>query len=84
MGPYSEAKQLQRAEAIGFLLDNNPQLDPVYRAMWENKLRALSQNEEEYNRRVVGIYKDKNINYLKIKLKIKDKNKFISFLKSEL
>ena len=60
MGPYSEAKQLQRAEAIGFLLDNNPQLDPVYRAMWENKLRALSQNEEEYNRRVVGIYKDKN------------------------
>ena len=60
MGPYSEAKQLQRAEAIGRLLEINPQLDPVYRAMWENKLRALSQNEEEYNRRVVGIYKGKN------------------------
>ena len=60
MGPYSEAKQLQRAEAIGHLLEINPQLDPVYRAMWENKLRALSQNEEEYNRRVVGIYKDRN------------------------
>ncbi len=60
MGPYSEAKQLQRAEAIGRLLETNPQLDPVYRAMWENKLRALSQNEEEYNRRVVGIYKDRN------------------------
>ena len=58
MGPYCEAKQLQRAEAIGRLLDINPQLDPIYRAMWENKLRALSQNEEEYNRRVVGIYKN--------------------------
>ena len=59
MGPYSEARQLQRAEAIGFLLENNPDLDPVYKAMWENKLRGLAQNEEEYNRRVVGIYKDK-------------------------
>ena len=56
MGPYSEAKQLQRAEAIGRLLEINPQLDPVYRAMWENKLRALAKNETEYNWRVRNLY----------------------------
>ena len=57
MGPYSEAKQLQRADAIEFLLSNNPQLDFDYKCMWENKLRALASSETEYNLRLAGLEK---------------------------
>ena len=46
MGPYSEDKQMERAESIKRLLDHNPQLDRLYRIMWENKLRALATNDE--------------------------------------
>ena len=56
MGPYSEDKQMQRAESIQRLLDINPQLDRQYRVMWENKLRALATNEESYNARVKATY----------------------------
>ena len=56
MGPYSEQKQFERAEAIQRLLDTNPQLDDLYRGMWENKLRALALNEEAYNIRVKQVY----------------------------
>jgi len=56
MGPYSEAKQYQRAEAIQRLLDNNPDLDPLYRAMWEKHLINLARNETTYNYRVKHIY----------------------------
>ena len=56
MGPYSEQKQLERAEAIQGLLERTPSLDPIYRAMWKNKLQNISKSEEEYNYRVVGIY----------------------------
>ena len=30
MGPYSEERQYQRAEAIQSLLENNPDIDPLY------------------------------------------------------
>ena len=33
MGPYSEDKQMERAESIKRLLDHNPQLDRLYRVM---------------------------------------------------
>ena len=56
MGPYSEDKQMERAESIKRLLDHNPQLDRLYRIMWENKLRALATNEESYNARVKATY----------------------------
>lgn len=56
MGPYSEDTQFKRAEAIKRLLEQNPQLDPLYRGMWENKLRALAKNETEYNWRVRNLY----------------------------
>ena len=56
MEPYSEIKQMQRAESIQRLLDINPQLDRQYRVMWENKLRALATNEESYNARVKATY----------------------------
>ena len=44
MGPYSEAKQFQRAESIQHLLDNNPFIDPLYRAMWQRHLINLARN----------------------------------------
>jgi hypothetical protein len=56
MGPYSEAKQLQRAESIQRLLDNNPQLDPSYRAVWQKHLINLANNETTYNYRVKHVY----------------------------
>ena len=60
MGPYSEERQYQRATAIKRLLDTNPQLDAVTRAMWEGHLRNLSHNEETYNWRVKTIYSKLN------------------------
>ena len=56
MGPFSEDRQYQRAQAIQRLLDQSPGLDPVYKAMWENKLRNLAMNETTYNYRVKSIY----------------------------
>lgn len=56
MGPYSEARQYQRAEAIQRLLDNNPDLDPLYKAMWQKHLNNLALNETTYNYRVNHVY----------------------------
>ncbi len=56
MGPYSEERQYQRAEAIQSLLENNPDIDPLYRAVWEKHLWNLSFNESTYNYRVKNIY----------------------------
>ena len=56
MGPYSEAKQYQRAEAIQRLLENNPDLDPLYKAMWQKHLNNLALNETTYNYRVKHVY----------------------------
>ena len=56
MGPFSEDRQYQRAESIKRLLDTNSQLDPVYKAMWQDKLKGLALNESTYNFRVKTIY----------------------------
>ena len=56
MGPYSEEVQFKRATAIKRLLDSNPQLDPLYKAMWKKHLLNLAQNETTYNYRVKNIY----------------------------
>lgn len=67
MGPYSEAKQMERAEAIKRLLDTNPQLDPVYKSMWMKHLNNLALNETTYNYRVKHVYsllKPKNRNWV--------------------
>ena len=56
MGPYSEQRQFQRAEAIQRLLDTNPQLDIRTKTMWENHLQNLCKNETTYNYRVKTIY----------------------------
>jgi len=56
MGPYCEEKQFERATAIKRLLDTNPQLDELTRAMWERHLRNLAHNETQYNYRVKQIY----------------------------
>tara|TARA_B100001057_G_scaffold87128_2_gene83091 strand:+ start:4777 stop:4989 length:213 start_codon:yes stop_codon:yes gene_type:complete len=56
MGPYSEDKQFQRATAIKRLLDDNPDLDPLYKAMWQKHLNNLAQNETTYNYRVKHVY----------------------------
>ena len=56
MGPYSEEKQYQRAQAISRLLENNPQLDDITKAMWKQKLTNLCFNEDSYNERVRMIF----------------------------
>ena len=56
MGPYSEEKQLQRAEAIKFLLENNPHLPEDYKSIWKKHLANLALNETTYNYRVKSIY----------------------------
>ena len=56
MGPYSEAKQMERAEAIQRLLETNPDLDPLYKEMWMKHLNNLALNETTYNYRVKHVY----------------------------
>lgn len=56
MGPYSEERQYQRAVAIQHLLATNPNLDPLYRNVWEKHLMNLAPNEATYNYRVKNIY----------------------------
>lgn len=55
MGPYSEARQLQRAEAIKKILEN-PKLDKMYKLIWKKHLDNLAINEDEYNARVRSVY----------------------------
>ena len=56
MGPFSEETQFKRATSIKRLLQQNPQLDDLTRAMWETKLKNLAMNEERYNARVRAIF----------------------------
>ena len=56
VGPYSEEKQFQRAKSIQRLLDENPKLDPLYRAIWQKHLLNLALNETTYNYRVKHVY----------------------------
>ena len=56
MGPYSEFLQNRRRQVIQKLLDHNPQLDEVTRAMWTRHLNNIACSEEEYNARVRDVY----------------------------
>lgn len=56
MGPFSDKKQIERADIIQSLLDNNPQLDDHMKSIWLNHQRNLCLNEDEYNKRVKNIY----------------------------
>lgn len=55
MGPYSEQRQLERAQAIVRLLEN-PNLNEDARRIWESHLKNLSRNEETYNYRVRTVW----------------------------
>lgn len=54
MGPYSEERQMARAEAITALLATD--LEPRARQIWSNHLANLARNETTYNFRVREIY----------------------------
>lgn len=56
MGPFSEQKQMERADSIQRLLDSNPQLDDHMKGIWLKHQRNLCLNEDEYNKRVKDIY----------------------------
>lgn len=56
MGPYSEERQFQRADAIASLLKQ--ELPDTARAMWEGHLRNLARNETQYNYRVAEVYRN--------------------------
>ena len=60
MGPYSEERQLQRAEAIRFLLENNPHLPQDYKSIWKKHLSNLALNETTYNYSVKAVYSNMN------------------------
>ncbi len=57
MGPYSEDRQYQRACALGTAILTDG-IDPEFRRIYELKLRKLARNEQDYNERVVDVYKD--------------------------
>ena len=57
MGPYSKQRQLERAQAVARLL-SNLNLNKWARNYWSNVAANLSKSEEQYNSRVVGIYKE--------------------------
>ena len=56
MGPYSEDKQIQRADSIKRLLETNPQMSEHMKAIWNKHLLNLAGNEDEYVARVKSIY----------------------------
>lgn len=56
MGPYSEDKQLRRAESIKRLLETNPQMDDNMKSIWKKHAMNIAMNEDEYNRRVRSVY----------------------------
>lgn len=54
MGPYSDERQYQRAQAICRVLEQD--LTDDARRIWEQHLRGLSRSEEQYNARVKMIW----------------------------
>ena len=55
MGPYSEKKQLERAEAVKKLLEQE-NLSEWAKRFWSKVLRDLAHDEFTYNQRVVNAY----------------------------
>ena len=58
MGPYSKKRQIERAEAVSRLLAHKDLSDWAHN-YWTGVLKNLAVNEEQYNHRVVQLYKDK-------------------------
>ena len=55
MGPYSEKKQLERAESVKKLLEQK-NMSEWARTFWTKVLRDLAFDEFTYNHRVVNAY----------------------------
>ena len=64
MGPYSEEKQIHRAESIKTLLDNNPQIDDYMKSIWLKHAKNIALNEDEYNARVKAIFSNMKRNLI--------------------
>ena len=56
MGPFSEQKQLERADSIKRLLETNPQMDDYMKSIWAKHAMNISFDQDEYNRKVRAIY----------------------------
>jgi len=54
MGPYSEQRQLERAQTLERILSQD--LTDEARQMWTRHLRNLSRSEAQYNYRVRELY----------------------------
>ena len=55
MGPYNEDVQYRRAASLGAVLLNTG-IDPDFRTIYEQKLRALARSESVYMDRVKAVY----------------------------
>lgn len=55
MGPYSEERQMKRAEAVEELL-SHPNLTEWAKNFWSQVAAQLSRNEDTYNWRVKHFY----------------------------
>ena len=55
MGPYSEQRQIERAEAVARLL-SDPNLNDWAKNYWSRVAQNLSMSEEQYNARVVALF----------------------------
>jgi hypothetical protein len=64
MGPYSEQRQLERAEAVARLLAQD-NLSEWAKDYWSKVAMTLAQNEGQYNARVVHLYNEMRNNYTK-------------------
>jgi hypothetical protein len=62
MGPWSEERQYQRAQAIARVLAD-PNLNEDARRIWERHLGNLSSNEDQYNARVRQIWTEMRNRY---------------------
>ena len=60
MGPFSEERQMRRAEMIASILVNTS--DPEVKRIWNQHLDNLARTEEQYNARVALLYGDKKWN----------------------
>ena len=57
MGPWSDKRQHERADAIVRLLAQND-LDDWSRNFWIKTLNSLAKDEDEYNARVKNTYQN--------------------------
>lgn len=55
MGPYSEQLQQKRKANLKLILAN-PKLSDDMKRIWKHHLKNLAVNEEEYNKRVKGVF----------------------------